>query len=108
MTFNSLLNKTGSLKTKSQSQDGSGQMIETFGSPVEVAYRFNPDRSAGNDQKIGNVSTLSGRFYFLGSVTVTVGMQIEDEDGVDWEILNCVKDSTGHHWEVTAKRVIYD
>lgn len=111
MTFSTLLNKIGYLKTKTRSQDGSGQMIETFsagGSPVDVAYRFNPDRNAGNDQKIGNVSTLTGRFYFLGSVSVSVGMQFEDEDGVDWEILNCTKDSSDHHWEVQAKRVIYD
>lgn len=111
MSFNTLLNKSGYLKTKTQSQDSAGQMIETFSagmSPVAVAYRFNPDRSAGNSQNIGNVSTLTGRFYFLASVNVTVGMVFQDAESVDWEILNCVKDSSGHHWEVSAKRVIYD
>ena len=111
MTFNTLLNKIGYLKTKTQSQDGAGQMIDTYSAgvtPVEISYRFNPDRTAGNSQNIGNVSTLSGRFYFLASVSVDVGMVFEDEDEVDWEILNAVKDSSDHHWEVTAMRIIYD
>lgn len=111
MSFNTLLNKSGYLKTKSQAQDNAGQIIDTFSAgvdPVAVLYRFNPDRSAGNDQSLGNISTLTGRFYFLATETVDVGMVFEDEDEVDWEILNCVKDSSGHHWEVQAKRVIYD
>lgn len=110
MTYATLLNKTGHFKTRTQSQDGSGQMIETFavGGNPEIAYRFNPDRSAGNSQNIGNISTLTGRFYFLASVSVVVGGVFQDEDEVDWEILNCVKDSSDHHWEVQAKRVIYD
>ena len=103
MSFESLLNTTCTIQSKTGTQSDSGQVVfswATKASNVKTRkYRNDKPQIYDNDLK---TYVDDYKFYFL------VGQSIAKEDqilidGDTYEVLSVANDSAGHHKEVIAK-----
>lgn len=114
MSFTGLLNKLVNIQRKTQGQDPLGQMIDSWAAVYKnVPCRANPSRSSSRELQLADdAAGVSMKFYFLGEQDILQGDRLIFVDDTDekktYEIMLVVRDSSGHHWECDARKVIYD
>lgn len=109
MSFLGLLNTTVKIKSRTPSTNAIGEVTYTF---TDVATDVKSRKHRVKDPKIGFESyqlTLDTfKFYFLPSQTGLEPENVIEHESEDYEIIQAVKDSAGHHWEVLTTRKHYD
>ena len=104
MSYESLLNTTCTIQSKTKTQSNSGAVAFTWAtkaSGVKTAKRRNNQPKIYDDLLKTYVDDYI--FYFLIGASVTIADRILMPDGRTFEVLTAESDSRGHHLKVLAK-----
>lgn len=110
MSFNTLLNKTCTIQTKTESQSGTGSITESWGNTyTSVPCRYNRANASKGSTFAGQyqVTIKDFIFYFKSDATIGEGSRIV-VDGKTFNVQQVFKDSAGHHYEVFARLVTFE
>lgn len=105
MSFESLLNDTCDIQSKTATQTGSGELSVTWSDKAtDVPTRRRTSKQPSVVNGIGQVTITSYTFYFLPETDITEADRIVYDSEV-YGVVLAAKDSSGHHLEVLANKI---
>ena len=108
MSFEKLLNKLCVIQTKSEVQDGLGEISTTWANTyTDVKCRYNRNKVPQIADGSYKVTQEDYVFYFLNTATITIADRIV-VDSKTFEVMHVFEDSKGHHKEVFARLTSFE
>lgn len=106
MSFETMLNKTCTIQSKTKTQSGSGSPVITWADTYPlVKTRYSPSLQPSADNTLAVAKTYDGVFYFKITQVVTEGNRIFFENEY-YSVEGVASDSQGHHREAYVNKII--